>query len=231
MAAAVVAGAVFLGLSLSKFDGGEPKGRHRWAFLDDAGSPEVLGFYVNTKRAGAWTIEDDTAATGARSLVNRTGEDDAPPSMLVASAVNARDLHATTRCRVSADRTAGACGLVFRHVDSRTHHVARLEPASGRVVLGRILGGAEHVLGSADAQLSMGSWHELKVNARGDTIRVMCDGKVLIDVHDVVPSPHGGVGLWVPSRGEAFFDELAIEVFAATPQVLEVLPLLKGRSS
>lgn len=207
--------------------GGSPS-RHRWTFLEDA-APDVLGFRVGAATGGEWSIEDDHAATGARSLVNRVGEENAPPATLVSSRVQARDVEAATRCRVREEQE-GACGLVFRYHDDGAHHVARVEAGSGQIVLARVTGGTERVLGRTDAPVLAGVWHELVVEARGDAIRVTWNGRRVIDVHDIVPSPIGGVGLWAPSGSEAYFDELAVEVFPSAPQVVEVLPLLRRPS-
>ncbi len=234
----LVAGAVLavaLVVLASAFAGGDSATRHRWTFVDEAASTDVLGFRAAAGRGGEWSIEHDQAATGARSLVNRIGEEDAPPATLVTSLVFARDVRAVTRCRVSQDRgrerPEGACGLVFRYLDDGTHHVARIEADTGRIVLARASGGSERVLGSATARGLPGVWQELAVDARGDAIRVSWNGRSVIEVHDVFPSPGGGVGLWAPSSSEAYFDELAVEVFVSAPQVVEVLPLLQRRTS
>jgi len=197
--------------------------RHRWTFVDDS----LEGLRGSTPAAGAWDITPDEAATGARALVNRAGDENAPAATLVASRVNTRDLRISTRCRVSRDD--GACGLVFRHADDATHHVARIE--LDRIVLARIRGGQERILGARDAPLSPLVWHELAVEARGDVLRVTCDGRVVIDVVDAAPAPPGRAGVWAPARAEAFFDELAVDVHAAIPQAVEVLPLFPRQKS
>jgi hypothetical protein len=228
---AAIALVLVLGGGASLLLAGGSATSHRWTFVGDAGSPDALGFRVGAPRAGAWSVEDDQAATGARSLVNRVGEEDAPPATLVALHVRARDVHARTRCRVAGDREGDACGVVFRYVDDATHHLARIEPGSRQVVLARVRGGMERVLARTRAPLQAGVWQELAVDARGDVLRVSLNGQGLIDVHDVVPAPIGTVGLWAPSGSEASFDELAIEVFTTAPQVVEVLPFLQRRTS
>lgn len=226
--AAVVA-ALALALGASLFGAGGAGARHRWTFLDETASPASLGLHVAADRGGPWSVEIDPAATGSRALVNRAGDVDAPPAVLVAHAVRGRDLQASTRCRVDPTRAGASCGIVFRYVDGGTHHVARIEPASDRIILARVTHGTERVLGIAGA--SAGSaWNELSVDARGDAIRVSCNGRLLIDLHDFAPSPTGTVGLWAPSSGEAFFDELAVDVLPQALQAVEMLPLLHRRT-
>jgi hypothetical protein len=209
----------------SLFVGGSTSARHRWTFLGDA-TLDALGFRVGAARGGTWTVEPDRIATGARALVNRVGDSDAPPATLVTSLVRARDLRALTRCRVS---EGGACGLVFRYLDDRTHHLARLE--AGRVVLARVRAGGEHILAISERDVATGIWHELSVEARGDAIRVSWNGQTVVDVHDPLAAPAGAVGLWAPAGSEAYFDELAVEVLPASPQAVEVLPFLYRRTS
>ncbi len=198
--------------------------RHRWSFLEDV-RVDVLGFRADVPQGGAWSIEQDASASGGRALVNRAGDPSAAATSLVASSVVARDVRATTRCRVAGAPGDGACGLVFRYVDVAGHHVARLETDTRKIVLARVVGGREHVLRSANADVAVDTWQELGIEARGDLIRVTWNGKPLLDAHDVLPAPVGSVGLWAPSRSEAYFDELAVDVLPAAPQAIELLPL------
>jgi hypothetical protein len=65
------------------------------------------------------------------------------------------------------------------------------------------------------------------VEARGDRIRVSCNGRDVVAVSDPTPAHVGTVGLWAPSAAEVYFDELVVETLPASAQSLEVLPLLR----
>ncbi len=60
--------------------------------------------------------------------------------------------------------------------------------------------------------------------------------KAFLNDRDVVegtasaPATAGHVGLWVPATGEAYFDELAIDVVPAASPALAVLPILRPGS-
>jgi hypothetical protein len=73
-------------------------------------------------------------------------------------------------------------------------------------------------------------WHELAVDARGGMIRLDWNGRKIVEVAERSLSTSGHVGLWVPSAGVAFFDELTVERVSDAPHALEVLPLLRPRS-
>lgn len=223
-AAALVVAAGGIALAALSGHGASPK--RRWMFAEPGRVPESLGFLVTSPQGGTWRVEHDAIATGAASMVNRVGDAAAPPAVLVASGSPGRDVRVATRCRVAAAE-GGACGVVFRHRDEGTHHVARLEADRGRVVLVRRSGGFERVLGVADAKVSASAWHELVVEARGDRVEVAVDGERRIEARDPLPSFTGHVGLWAPAGGEAWFDELGVEVFPASPEPTEILPLLR----
>jgi len=201
----------------------------RWTFADGAPDPAALGFVAGDARGGRWELASHRAATGARALVNYAGDDAAPPATLRSEAMRARDLRASTRCKVS-EASKGGCGLVFRFVDAKNHVVARLDAAEGRVVLASLSGDEERILGSVPGPVEPGVWQEIAIEARGDHLRVLCNGSSALDVIDPTPARLGSVGVWAAAEAEAYFDELEIEVLPASAQALEVLLLRKGAS-
>lgn len=218
-------------VAISLLGHGRGAAKHRWTFVEEAASPDARHFSAGSASSGPWALEAHQAATGARALVNRMGEDDAPAATLVAHGIEARDVRSVTRCRVRADRRGGACGLVFRYTDDATHHVARVDAGSGRIVLSRVRAGTETELGSVGVGAAPDVWYELGVEARGDAIRVSFNGQAVIELRDSGPCTAGKVGLWAPSGTEAFFDELSVEVLAVGPRGLDALPILaNGRS-
>lgn len=210
---AAVAVVSVLAVLASFFHAGVPAARHqRWTFLEE--SPLAIA------TEGAWTIEHHPAATGGRALAKDIG----PSPLLVAMSGPARDVRAMTRCKGGERK---GCGLAFRIADDRSFTVARV--AGDRVELVRVDDGRESSLGTRALPPGGGDvWQELHVEARGDVIRVTMNGAGIFDVHDPRPAVAGGVGLWAPAR--AWFDELAIEMLAASPQAIEMLPFLRRPS-
>ncbi len=228
VAAALCATALVAALAFVFADG--PSARRHWTFVETAASAEALGLETPSLLGGEWALEDDASATGARALVNRAAGE-GPPAMLVARGVRARDVRAVTRCRPSTTDDTAACGLVFRWVDPANHHVVRFEASTGRVVLAAVSHGAERVLGTSVATGTTTGWQQLAVEARGGTTRVTWNGHVVVETHDARPIRAGSVGLWVPARSEAAFDEMSVETFAAMPDLAELLPILRDRAS
>ena len=115
---------------------------------------------------------------------------------------------------------------MFRYRDARDHHVVRLDFTGRRLVIARVVGGEEHELGSVAARIDGAVWQEISVQARGDRIRATCNNRDVLEVVDHAAALPGSVGLWAPSAAEAYFDELSVETLPASPQALEILPVL-----
>lgn len=194
----------------------------RWPFVDPS-EPVALGFRVVGERSGTWLVEEHSTATGAHALANRAGDQGSPPATLIAHAIQAKDLEAATRCKVTTDRDGSACGIVFRFQDDANHHLARLDFEQRRLVVSIVSSGVEQVLGAAPARIVPGTWQELRVEARGERLRASCNGRDVVDVSTAGGATPGQVGLWVPATGEAYFDELAIDVLPAAGPALAVL--------
>lgn len=230
LAAAAVLGALLAGVSIFASHGSSSL--RRWTFLEDTSDPAALGFAAlatDASRAGEWLLADHDTATGARALVNRAGEEAAPPATLLVGSVHARDVRAATRCKVAVPEGDG-CGLVFRYRDIDDHHLVRLDFTGRRLVIARVAGGVERELGAVPARVDGAVWQEIAVYARGDRIRATCNGRDVLDVTDPTAAIPGSVGLWAPAVAEAYFDELSVETLPASPQALEILPIL-GKTS
>lgn len=201
----------------------------RWTFLESAATPADLGFQVATPSAGPWDVELHEQATGARALVNREGEDAAPPATLLAPSVWTRDFRAVTRCKTVAPRAAQQCGIVFRYRDEANYTVARLDSVTKAVVVADVIGGVERPLARGQADVAPNVWHELRVEARAGEVTVWWNSRQAVKVAERLPAVPGKVGLWAPAAGIAYFDELSIERLPDSARTVEILPLL-GRS-
>jgi len=198
----------------------------RWTFVD-VSEPAALGLHVVGERSGGWLVEEHSTATGAHALKNRAGDHGSPPAALVAHGIRTEDLRATTRCKVVAEHEVGACGLVFRFKDDANHHVARLDFLQRRLIVSVVSGGVEHVLAEAPARIAPGTWQELTIEVHGTVLRASCNDRDRVEVSGAPPAAPGQVGLWVPATGEAYFDELAIDVLPGPSSTLAVIPMLR----
>lgn len=195
-----------------------PRAQRRWTFADAHASLDAAGLRAGDPRSGPWTLEEDDRATGARAVVNRAGEGDAPAATLLATGLRARDVRVLTRCRVRPARSPDAdasCGLVLRH-DGGDHVSARFDAAAGRVVLASVIAGRETVLGVVPATVGASAWQEIAASARGDVFVVWWNGRRVLEARVPRAPRVGDVGLWAPASAEAAFDELLVETLPAS---------------
>jgi hypothetical protein len=221
--AGAVIGVTLLAGALTLLASPAPSSTLRWTFAEPS-ELAALGLRAEGSAGGDWGVEEHTAATGARALANRTGTHGAPPARLLATEIHARDIRASTRCKVSALTSPASCGLVFRYRDDAHHSLARLDFEERRIVLSRISEGVEQVLTTTAVEVLPGVWQELAVEARGDLLRVTCNGRHVLIARDDHPGDAGSVGVWVPASNEAYFDELAIDILPTASRALEALP-------
>lgn len=196
----------------------------RWTFVDTA-TPAELGLTPRVEAAGGWTLEDHPVATGGRAMVNHEGDPGSSPAILLVSGTRARDVRAMTRCK------GEGCGIAFRVVDERSYTLARIDASSSRIELVVVKDGIERVIAGAPVTGAREAWQELAIEVHGDIVRVASNGRRVLETTNTEPGAHGGVGLWSPAASRAYFDELVVEPLPASPQALEVLPLLGRRST
>ncbi len=228
VAAFVALGAIIA--AIGALLGGAPQ-RHRWTFTEEDATVADLGLLTPVEHAGEWRLQQHEHATGGRALVNDAGIAQGSPALAITAKLRARDLRASTRCRVSLPPHDNACGLVFRFQDPDNHYLARLDAGAGVVALAVVRGGEERIVQHHATEIARDTWHELSVEARADRVVVSWNGRSVIETSDPTLLQAGAVGLWVPSSGVAIFDELSVEALSATPHPTELFPfLLKQRS-
>lgn len=210
---AAVGAAAAVGLLLTWTEGSpEPRPAvRRWTFVETSAMLSELGLKTHVPESGAWTLEHDANATGARALVNREGEPGARPAIVTAVGLSTRDLRATTRCKASSAKVTKACGLVFRFQDADNHLLARVDFTSGELALVAVSAGKERVLRTAPVLASSDVWQEIGIITQGDRIRVSWNGTTAIDLADASPAKAGSVGIWAPAAAEASFDDLTVD--------------------
>jgi hypothetical protein len=113
------------------------------------------------------------------------------------------------RFRALAGEVDQAGGLVVRHRDVGNYYVLRANALEDNVRFYRLVDGRREQLGGADVRVTSGEWHELALEARGETFRAFLDGQALFEVRDATFPGPGEVGLWVKADSLTWFDDLA----------------------
>jgi hypothetical protein len=173
-------------------------------------------------------------ARPARWEVQAMADAPSPPQVLVQADgddVNHRypvalldaPLAADVRVAVKAKAISGvrdrSFGVVARAQDERNYYVARANTSEwgGNVRFYRFVAGERKELGEWGGDIAAGVWHDLVLEAVGDTFTVQLDGRTVLRVRDgTFPGP-GRAGVWTKAEAVAAFDDLVVTPLERRP--------------
>ena len=102
-----------------------------------------------------------------------------------------------------------AGGVVWRWKDGDNYYVARANALENNVSLYYTQGGRRITLKYVDAPVAANTWHTLRVDFRGETIRVVLNGKRCIEAVDTHITGPGAVGVWTKADSVTAFDDFS----------------------
>lgn len=187
-----------------------------WSFDSDSTNVSPSGFEfkrTGNGRPGWWIILAEKDAPSSPNVLAQVDTDNTDYRFPIAVAhdPSLSDLRLSARCKPVSGRVDQACGLVFRYQDENNYYVARANALEGNVRLYYIKDGRRHQIASWDGKVAKGIWHEIRIEARGDHMRIYWDGKKAIDAHDATFQDAGKIGVWTKADSITYFDDLSIE--------------------
>jgi hypothetical protein len=102
-----------------------------------------------------------------------------------------------------------AGGLVWRFKDGDNYYVARANALENNVSLYYTQNGRRNTLMYVDALVPRNTWHTLRVEFSGRSIRVILDAKPYIEVEDGHIAGTGAVGVWTKADSVTLFDDFS----------------------
>ena len=119
------------------------------------------------------------------------------------------DLTLITRFKPISGRQDQAGGLIFRAQDKDNYYILRANALENNVIFFIYQRGTRSQLKAGDAKVSEGTWHELRVEVRGNAFRGFLDGAPVVDTTDD-RYKNGGIGLWTKSDSVTCFDDVEL---------------------
>ena len=210
---AVAPGVVVIGLLGSALAHGAVA--RTWTFQDDMLDAPPAGFSFGRTgggRPGRWVVLVDASAPAGDRVLAQVDEDRTGYRfpVAVADAPILEDLRLEVRCKQVGGKTDQACGLVFRYQDQDNYYLARANALEDNVNLYRVVKGHRRQIMGWNGKVSGGVWHTLAVEVRGDQLKVIWEGKPIIDVADRAFRQAGKVGLWTKADSVTYFDALSV---------------------
>lgn len=153
-------------------------------------------------------IQDGDNRVLARRLVK---DKDQSVALAVAENLQFRDLAIAAKIKSLGGRRDQNGGLVWRYKDSNNYLLARLDVEDDRVRLYRIVNGNRIRFGEeSDLRLREGKWYTLRVEHRGDKIKIYLDDEAIIVERDKHFKSAGQAGLYVNEDAETYFDDFEV---------------------
>ena len=188
-------------------------GAKTWDFQSGALNAPPAGFSFGRTgqgREGKWVVvQDPTAPWGDHVLAQvDPDETDYRFPVAVADAPSLKDLHLEVRCKPVSGKTDEACGLVFRYRDADNYYVARANALEDNVNLYHVVKGRRGQIKGWSGKVAPNAWHALAIEARGDRLQVLWEGKPIIDAKDDTFRDAGKVGVWTKADSVTYFAAL-----------------------
>jgi hypothetical protein len=162
---------------------------------------------VTGRGAPKWQVIADPTAPSASQVLHQSGSGTFP--WAVKQDVWLADGFVETRFKSIAGREDQAGGVVWRFQDAKTYYVARANANEGNVSLYYTTGGVRTTIKYVDAPVPKDVWHTLRAEFEGTRIRVLFNGKALIEAEDAHIRKAGAVGVWTKADSVTSFDDFS----------------------
>ena len=154
-----------------------------------------------------WMVEPDADAPSKPNVVKQSGVGDYPWCALkTASFV---DGHVEVKLKAVSGRRDQAGGVMWRWKDGNNYYIARANALENNVSLYYTVNGRRNTIKYVDAPVAKNTWHTLRVDFTGTSIKVSLNGKTYIDVNDNRITGAGAVGMWTKADSVTAFDDFA----------------------
>jgi hypothetical protein len=189
----------------------------RFTFDDvPAGSPPPGWKVEGTNQKGpvaTWRVTKDDAAPS-------------PPNVLTLASVNHDSGETFNLCwtdavqfsvgaievkfRANTGKEDQGGGLIWRVKDKDNYMIARMNPLEDNFRVYYVKDGARKQLATANVKVVAGTWHTLRIEQEGDTVRCFLDGIKHLEAKDSHIPDAGGVGVWTKADAASSFDDLTV---------------------
>ena len=187
-----------------------------WNFDADKPDKAPAGFRFGRTgqgREGKWVVLAAKDAPSGGNVLAQTDADrtDYRFPVAVADGPPLADLALSVKCKPVSGEVDQGCGLVFRYQDANNYYVTRANALEDNIRFYYVKNGRREQVKSWSGKVKSGTWHDYKLEARGDHFVVTFDGKQVLDVTDKTFAQPGKVGIWTKADSVIYFDDLKVE--------------------
>ena len=155
-------------------------------------------------------LADPTAPSKPNILAQRSGENSGEQfSLAVVEDSDYQDLELEVKFKAVGGEEDQGGGLIWRYQDPGNYYIARANPLEDNFRIYRIVGGWRKQLQNANVKVTSGTWHIMRVVAKGDRMEGFYNGKKWLEIRDAT-FPCGKIGLWTKADALTHFDDLQV---------------------
>ncbi|MBL9171011.1 MAG: DUF1080 domain-containing protein [Verrucomicrobiales bacterium] len=118
------------------------------------------------------------------------------------------DFTATVQIKMLEGEKEQMAGLAFRVQDEKNYYYVRASALGGSLYFFKVVGGVRSAPIGSRIEIPRGVWHELKIECRGNKIRVGFNGKEAIPELTDKSFTRGKIGFWTKSDSLSHFANL-----------------------
>jgi hypothetical protein len=128
------------------------------------------------------------------------------------------DFTLTARIKTVSGKVEQMAGIAFRVQNETNYYVVRASSLGNTFKFYKVLNGQRGVPVGPEISIPTNVWHDLTVEAQGDQIRCLLDGKELISLRDKAnPLLSGKIGFWTKSDSVSYFADPKVIYKPHTP--------------
>ena len=177
----------------------------------DTGTPGTLppGWEggITGRGTARWEIQADPTAPSPPQVLSQTGS--ATFTWCVKKDASLADGYVEVKLKPLRGREDQAGGVVWRWKDGDNYYVARANALENNVSLYYTTNGRRNTIKYVDAPVAKNAWHTLRVEFAGARIKVIFDGKPVIELDDARIAGAGAVGVWTKADSVTAFDDFS----------------------
>jgi hypothetical protein len=160
----------------------------------------------------SWVVRNDSTAPGGKRVLVQESSDDTSYRfpMCIYEKTVARDLAVEVKFKAISGKVDQAGGIVLRY-SPENYYIARANALENNVILFKTVAGKRSKIKEVPVKVTAGEWHTLRFEAKGARLKILFDGRTVMEKRDHTFSNPGKAGLWTKADSVSAFSDLKIE--------------------
>lgn len=184
-----------------------------WNFDGAAAGSPPPGFSfgrTGSGRPGRWVVRPEPDAPSGPNVLAQEDDDqtDYRFPIAVEDSASFQDVNLSVRCKPMEGKVDRACGIVWRYRDENNYYLARANALEDNVRFYYVENGRRREVKGWNGKVTVGQWHELRAEMKGNNVQVYYDGAKVIEASDSRFPTAGKVGVWTKADSRTLFDNL-----------------------